>query len=199
MEENEVKKPFPKIRLNKSNRSNLKQAVQNYLENKYPRISTEKVTWEMERFLNSLVSRQDAQVLKKFGSLHKERRPYCVCRKSENEKSYYFLDEFWFDAVPGSGDLCLYTWELSGNAVPSIRRIPKLSLDHPALVKYAKSCEERSSKIQQEKQAWSNIIDTTVIASRLPEEARPLVEEVFYEYMRQTDSDLEIIRNAEKE
>ena len=199
MKENEVKKPFPKIRLNKSNRSNLKQAVLNYLDNKYPRISTETVTREMEYFLNSLVSYQDAQVLEKFGSLHKKVRPYCVCRKSENEKSHYFLDEFWFDAVPGSGDLYLYTWELSGNAVPSIRRVAKLSRDHPALVKYAKSCEERCSKIQQEKQAWFNIIDTTVIASRLPEEARPFVEEVFYEHMRQTSSDIEIIRNAEKE
>lgn len=86
MEENRVKNPFPKIRLNKSNRSKLKQAVQNYLENKYPRISTETVTREMECFLNSLVSRQDAQVLKKFGSLHKKVRPYCVCVENQKMK-----------------------------------------------------------------------------------------------------------------
>ena len=192
------KKPFPKIALNKRLRERLMVEVNKHLNKKYPQPSTEYVVAEMTRLADKIIPPSDLDVLRKYGTVEKEKTGFNVICAGSNMSKYYYISTRYFTEVPGTERLIIpvykpYSW------VSLEDRLQKASKDNPTLVSYARECEIWDCETRKARKAWQEIIESTTRVNYLPEEARPFVEKVFARQMGLEDVNLKTIRRFEKE
>lgn len=192
------KKPFPKMALNKRLRERLMVEVHKHLNKKYPQPSAEDVVAEMTKLADKIIPPSDLDILRKYGTVDKEKTGFNVICAGSDTSKYYYISTRYFTEVPGTERLLIpvykpYSW------VSLEDRLQKASKDNPILTAYARECEIWDCEIRKARKAWQEIIESTTRVNYLPEEARPFVEKVFARQMGLEDVNLKTIRRFEKE
>lgn len=193
-----MEKPFPKMALNKGLRERLMVEVHKHLDKKYPQPSAEEVVAEMTRLADEIIPPSDLDVLRKYGTVEKEKTGFNVICAGSATSKYYYISTRCFTEVPGTERLLIPMYKFYG-WVSLEDRLQKASKDNPTLVAYARECEIWDCEIRKARKAWQEIIESTTRVNYLPEEARPFVEKVFARQMGLEDVNLNTIRRFEKE
>lgn len=193
-----LEKPFPKMALNKRLRERLMVEVHKHLNKKYPKPSAEDVVAEMTRLADELIPPSDLDILRKYGTVEKEKTGFNVICAGSATSKYYYISTRCFTEVPGTERLLIPMYKIYG-WVSLDHSLQKASEENPIFTAYARECEIWDCEIRKAKKAWQEIIESTTRVNYLPEEARPFVEKVFARQMGLEDVNLKTIRRFEKE
>lgn len=192
------KKPFPKMALNKRLRERLMVEVNKHLNKRYPQPSAEDVVAEMTRLADEIIPPSDLDILRKYGTVEKEKTGFNVICAGSATSKYYYISTRYFTEVPGTERLLIPMYKIY-TYVSLEDRLQKASKENPILTAYARECEIWDCEIRKARKAWQEIIESTTRVNYLPEEARPFVEKVFARQMGLEDVNLKTIRRFEKE
>lgn len=195
----EEKKPFPKIRLNKQCKSELLKSANAYLCNKYPAPSIVPVQSEIERTVACALPDFDRTVLSMYGEVRWGSEGLWIRKETVCDEDHYFLGYLLGRDVEGTNSLRISVPKFLGRTLFDEEFLKRITYDDPTIVEYAQECEIRNCEIQKAFKAWKDIIESTTWVNRLPEEARPFVEEVFMRKMERDNENLAIIRRFDKE